>query len=68
MNRFQFIVDKILTVDEANQKRLLWEFKGYKVVFTNGCFDILLITRVIKPIGTILESAARLLGQSQQSE
>jgi rfaE bifunctional protein nucleotidyltransferase chain/domain len=41
MNRFQYIQDKLLTDDRAIQKSLLWKLKGEKVVFTNGCFDIL---------------------------
>jgi rfaE bifunctional protein nucleotidyltransferase chain/domain len=33
--------DKILTLDDAVAKRAQWQAAGEKVVFTNGCFDIL---------------------------
>jgi rfaE bifunctional protein nucleotidyltransferase chain/domain len=41
MNRFDFIEQKILTVEQAKQRCSLWKLKNDKVVFTNGCFDIL---------------------------
>lgn len=33
--------DKIKSLDEARKKVAEWKAKGEKVVFTNGCFDIL---------------------------
>jgi rfaE bifunctional protein nucleotidyltransferase chain/domain len=33
--------DKIKTVNDARRKVAEWKAKGEKVVFTNGCFDIL---------------------------
>lgn len=33
--------DKIKTVSEARKKVAEWKSKGQRVVFTNGCFDIL---------------------------
>jgi len=41
MERFDHVLNKIVTVDLAKQKRALWELKNQTVVFTNGCFDIL---------------------------
>ncbi|MBB6461634.1 D-glycero-beta-D-manno-heptose 1-phosphate adenylyltransferase [Flammeovirga kamogawensis] len=32
--------DKILTLENAVNQRALWKENGEKVVFTNGCFDI----------------------------
>jgi rfaE bifunctional protein nucleotidyltransferase chain/domain len=32
---------KIVAAENLHTKIALWKFKGYKVVFTNGCFDIL---------------------------
>ena len=33
--------DKILSPDQLILKLAYWRFKNYRVVFTNGCFDIL---------------------------
>ena len=41
MSRISFIEDKVCNLEKAKQKVNLWKFKGEKVVFTNGCFDIL---------------------------
>lgn len=42
MNELDIISKKIYSDVSQMQKRLaIWEFKGRKVVFTNGCFDIL---------------------------
>lgn len=41
MSRFDFILQKILTIDQAKQRSSLWKMKNEKLVFTNGCFDIL---------------------------
>lgn len=43
MNRLEILKSKIYGRDEANLLRLLatWRFKEQKIVFTNGCFDIL---------------------------
>ena len=42
MKKLEVIQNKIFT-DIAKIKHILaiWRFKGYKIVFTNGCFDIL---------------------------
>jgi len=41
MSRFDFILQKILTIEQAKQRCSLWKMKNDKLVFTNGCFDIL---------------------------
>jgi rfaE bifunctional protein nucleotidyltransferase chain/domain len=37
----KFIQVKILSLDALQHKAALWRFKGKRVVFTNGCFDLL---------------------------
>lgn len=41
MSRLQYIQAKRATKSEAIQKMELWRLKNDKIVFTNGCFDIL---------------------------
>jgi rfaE bifunctional protein nucleotidyltransferase chain/domain len=41
MKKLEFISSKILDREELRRACALWNFKGMKVVFTNGCFDIL---------------------------
>jgi D-glycero-beta-D-manno-heptose 1-phosphate adenylyltransferase len=43
MSKLEVIRKKIFTYTDADYKRMLtiWRFKGKKIVFTNGCFDIL---------------------------
>lgn len=41
ITRFSYIQNKILSHDEAKKRISTWKLKGDKVVFTNGCFDIL---------------------------
>lgn len=41
MDKFELIKSKIQTKDEINPLLSYWQFKDKKVVFTNGCFDIL---------------------------
>lgn len=41
MSRLSYLKDKIVSLEEAKRRVALWHFKGDKVVFTNGCFDIL---------------------------
>ena len=40
-NRFEHIEHKIIDVSAVNQRVKMWKLKNNKVVFTNGCFDIL---------------------------
>lgn len=41
MLKSEVIQNKILSADELQRHLILWRFKGKKIVFTNGCFDIL---------------------------
>ncbi|NQV01461.1 MAG: D-glycero-beta-D-manno-heptose 1-phosphate adenylyltransferase [Bacteroidia bacterium] len=41
MERVEQIKAKILTHDQIRNQRNIWRFKDKKVVFTNGCFDLL---------------------------
>lgn len=41
MNTKSIIDQKILTTEQLQKKLTLWRFKERKVVFTNGCFDLL---------------------------
>jgi len=43
MKRLEIIRRKIFTYTDAEYSRMLtiWRFQGKKIVFTNGCFDIL---------------------------
>lgn len=55
MTRIEFIENKIWTIEDAKRKRALFDFKNEKVVFTNGCFDILHVGHL-----TYLAKAAQL--------
>ena len=37
----EIIQDKIFNEDELMRQLLMWRFYGKKIVFTNGCFDII---------------------------
>jgi D-glycero-beta-D-manno-heptose 1-phosphate adenylyltransferase len=43
MSRLEIIRKKIFTYTDSDYQRMLaiWQFQGKKIVFTNGCFDIL---------------------------
>ncbi len=41
MENHQSIINKIYSPDNISQILAYWQFKGKKVVFTNGCFDVL---------------------------
>lgn len=41
MERFNYVVNKIVTQEEIIQHRALFAMKNQRVAFTNGCFDIL---------------------------
>jgi D-glycero-beta-D-manno-heptose 1-phosphate adenylyltransferase len=41
MDKFEHLKSKILTKEELNTLLNVLKFKGKKVVFSNGCFDIL---------------------------
>ena len=41
MKKIEFISSKILDREQLRRACVVWNFKDRKVVFTNGCFDIL---------------------------
>lgn len=41
MSKFNTVQDKICTWDNLSKKVKSWQEAGKKIVFTNGCFDIL---------------------------
>ncbi len=41
MRKFEVIQSKILSGDNLHRMLAYWRFKAMKIVFTNGCFDIL---------------------------
>ncbi|MBN1598029.1 MAG: D-glycero-beta-D-manno-heptose 1-phosphate adenylyltransferase [Bacteroidales bacterium] len=41
MNKLDLVTQKVLDLNSLNRILAFWKFKDYKVVFTNGCFDIL---------------------------
>ena len=47
MTKLDIIKSKILKADELPQLLSQWKFKDEKIVFTNGCFDIIHIGHLI---------------------
>ena len=41
MTRFEFLQNKLVSIEEAKRRIIAWKLKGEKICFTNGCFDIL---------------------------
>ncbi|MFP4023661.1 MAG: D-glycero-beta-D-manno-heptose 1-phosphate adenylyltransferase [Thiohalospira sp.] len=41
MDKLEIIQSKIIDQDQLDPKLAYWNFKSQKIVFTNGCFDIL---------------------------
>jgi D-glycero-beta-D-manno-heptose 1-phosphate adenylyltransferase len=41
MDKMEIIQSKIIDMDQLGPKLAYWNFKNQKIVFTNGCFDIL---------------------------
>jgi rfaE bifunctional protein nucleotidyltransferase chain/domain len=41
MNKLEIIASKILDREQLRRALIVWNFKNKKIVFTNGCFDIL---------------------------
>ncbi|MDP4187827.1 MAG: D-glycero-beta-D-manno-heptose 1-phosphate adenylyltransferase [Bacteroidota bacterium] len=41
MNKFEAVEKKIYNKEQIPQMLALWRFQNKKIVFTNGCFDIL---------------------------
>lgn len=41
MDKLGFVENKILTSERLNSLLNIWRFQSQKIVFTNGCFDLL---------------------------
>jgi len=41
MNNIEIISSKIFSIKELEHQLAVWRFKNKKIIFTNGCFDIL---------------------------
>ncbi len=41
MDKLQILKNKIFSLDNLLRNALVWRFRGDKIVFTNGCFDII---------------------------
>ena len=41
MNQLELVKSKIIKGERLRSLLNVWRFKDYKIVFTNGCFDIL---------------------------
>lgn len=41
MSRYQALQNKIVSLEKAKQLVTIWQLQNNKIVFTNGCFDIL---------------------------
>ena len=41
MTKIEIIKQKIVPIEELRRTVSIWRMKEYKIVFTNGCFDIL---------------------------
>lgn len=41
MEKIEFIRSKILSAEIIDRKLAYWHFKDQKIVFTNGCFDLM---------------------------
>lgn len=41
MTKLEVIESKIIKPDQIDRLLSLWHFKGEKIVFTNGCFDVI---------------------------
>lgn len=75
MEKLEAIQSKIYTWDQLQRQLAIWRFKDKKIVFTNGCFDILHLGHIeylaqARDLGHILivglnsdESVHRLKGQ-----
>lgn len=41
MTKHEYLNQKIVTIDTLQKMIKVWELSGQKIVFTNGCFDII---------------------------
>ena len=77
MNNLERIQAKIIDSDKLNNQLAVWRFKDQKIVFTNGCFDLLHLGHIdylskAKDLGDVLiigvntdDSVRRLKGKSR---
>ena len=76
MENLQIIKKKILDPENLKQSLIRWRFKGKKIVFTNGCFDLLHLGHVdylskAKDLGDILivgvntDKSVKMLGKGE---
>lgn len=76
MQNLKIIQNKILNPDALNRTLIRWRFKGKKIVFTNGCFDLLHLGHVdylskAKDLGDILivgvntDKSVQILGKGE---
>jgi rfaE bifunctional protein nucleotidyltransferase chain/domain len=77
MNNLERIQSKIIDREELKNKLAYWRFKDQKIVFTNGCFDLLHLGHIdylskAKDLGDVLmvgvntdDSVRRLKGDSR---
>ncbi|HRS53525.1 MAG TPA: D-glycero-beta-D-manno-heptose 1-phosphate adenylyltransferase [Bacteroidales bacterium] len=47
MSKLDFIIAKIHTIQSIGRLVAYWKFKNKKIVFTNGCFDIIHLGHII---------------------
>jgi rfaE bifunctional protein nucleotidyltransferase chain/domain len=55
MNRIDFVSSKIISLHEAEQRAAILRLKNQRIIFTNGCFDLLHLGHI-----TYLSAAASL--------
>lgn len=77
MNNFEYINSKILDEESLIRQLAIWRFLSKKIVFTNGCFDIIHLGHIVylsraKDLGDILliglntdDSVKRLKGNNR---
>ncbi|PIY30564.1 MAG: D-glycero-beta-D-manno-heptose 1-phosphate adenylyltransferase [Bacteroidetes bacterium CG_4_10_14_3_um_filter_42_6] len=59
MNKTELISNKIMNLETISKALAVWELRGKKIVFTNGCFDLLHLGHIdylskAKDLGDIL--------------
>jgi rfaE bifunctional protein nucleotidyltransferase chain/domain len=77
MSKLEYISKKILSPEELKNQLAVWRFQNKKIVFTNGCFDLLHLGHIdylskAKDAGDVLiiglntdDSVSRLKGDSR---
>ncbi len=76
MDHLEIIQKKILNPNDLQHSLSLWRFKGRKIVFTNGCFDLIHLGHIdylskAKDLGDILvvgvntDKSVKMLGKGE---